>query len=362
VKEPVVELLGISPEDVRAYLRAFFKTRNEAEFRTKQVEEWLFDRHARSFDEMTNLPSNLQVELGNEFSLTALESNYVARSSDGTVKHLWRLNDGESVESVLIPTKDRLTLCLSSQVGCALGCRFCATGHFGFRRQLRPAEIVAQYSDSSRVALHDFKRPITNIVYMGMGEPLANLDSVINSLDTLHRGFRKGARRITVSTVGLIPGILKLAQRPEPFELAISLHAPLHELRLELMPIESRYPLPDLFEALHSFQRQKKRRISFEYTLIDGVNDEPKLARALADVARGLTCFVNLIPFNPIPAISEWRASSPSKIARFSEALNERGIQNAVRRPRGRDIAAACGQLRLARKTTVSDNKKTGLY
>lgn len=342
------ELLGL-PADGRAEaLAAVMERRGEPEFRRAQVEDWVFAQRARSFEEMTNLPRDLRIELAAGLSLTPLEPSYVARSRDGTIKHLWALDDGERVESVMIPTRDRLTLCLSSQAGCALGCRFCATGYFGFRRQLRAAEIVAQYRESARIAERELGRSISNVVYMGMGEPLANLDAVIASLTVLHGDFGLGARRITVSTVGLVPGILELARRPEPFELAVSLHAAVHELRLELMPIEKRYPLPELFAALREYQSRKNRRISLEYTLIDGVNDDPALADALADQAYGLTCFVNLIPFNPIPSRPEWRASSRSRIEAFGRTLETRGVRNAVRAPRGRDIAAACGQLRLS--------------
>ncbi len=342
------ELLGMQPDDIDAALAGFFEGLGEPAFRTRQVTEWIFRHRARAFHEMTNLPEGVRRALGSAFSLTPLDPVSVARSEDGTIKHLWRLGDGERVESVLIPTRERLTLCLSSQAGCALGCRFCATGYFGFRRQLGPAEIVAQYRESARVAERELERPISNVVYMGMGEPLANLDAVIASLGVLHGGFGLGARRITVSTVGLVPGILELARRPEPFELAVSLHAPLHDLRLELMPIERRYPLPELFRALRAYQSRKNRRISLEYTLIEGVNDDPALADALADIAYGLTCFVNLIPFNPIPARPEWVASPAARIRRFSAALERRRVPHAVRTPRGRDIAAACGQLRLA--------------
>ncbi len=344
------ELLAQPPEDVRAGLTEFFEKRGEPDFRVGQVEEWVFEHGVRSFAEMTSLPLDLREALETEFSLTPLEPDFVARSRDGTIKHLWRLDDGERVESVLIPTRSRLTLCLSSQAGCALACRFCATGYFGFRRHLRAAEIVAQYRDSERVAREEMGRSISNVVYMGMGEPLANLDAVIGSLRTLHGAFGLGARRITVSTVGLIPGILELARRPEPFELAVSLHAPVHDLRLELMPIEKRYPLRELFAALRTYQSYKNRRISFEYTLIQGLNDHPELADDLADLAHGLTCFVNLIPFNPIPSRPEWRASSRAQIEKFSAVLSARGVGNAVRAPRGRDIAAACGQLRLSRE------------
>ena len=344
----IPDLLGGTPSETRARLAEFIAGEGQPSFRVDQILEWAFEHRARSFADMTSLPAGLRGALGRSFSLTALDPAYVARSSDGTIKHLWALDDGEQVESVLIPTRERLTLCLSSQVGCALACRFCATGYFGFRRHLRAAEIVAQYRESALVAEAELGRPISNVVYMGMGEPLANLEPLLDSLSTLHDGFGLGARRITVSTVGLIPGILELARRPESFELAVSLHAPTHELRRELMPIERRYPINELFAALGEYQAGKNRRISLEYTLIDGINDDPSLAERLADLVYGLTCFVNLIPFNPIPARPDWHASSRGRTDRFSEVLTRREVPNAVRVPRGRDIAAACGQLRLA--------------
>jgi len=353
-----VELLDVSRRERLDRIGAVFAASGEPAYRTGQVDEWIFAHHARSFAEMTTLPDRLRRRLDEEFSLTPLEPAFVARSRDRTVKHLWRLEDGEQVESVLIPSQGRLTLCLSSQAGCALGCQFCATGHFGFRRQLRAGEIAAQYREAVRFAEEEMprragakkdERIISNVVYMGMGEPLANLDAVIASLELLHDDFGLGSRRITVSTVGLVPGILELARRPESFELAVSLHAPVHELRLELMPIEKRYPLSELFGALRAYQQQKNRRISLEYTLIEGVNDVPELAECLADLAFGLTCFVNLIPFNPIPERPDWRASPRSKIRAFAATLDRRGVGSAIRTPRGRDIAAACGQLRLAR-------------
>ncbi len=323
------------------------EARGEPSYRTEQLRRWVFDRKARSFDEATTLPRELRDALGSELSLTPLEAAHVARSRDGTVKHLWQLEDGEQIESVLIPTSDRLTLCLSSQAGCALGCVFCATGHFGFRRQLSAAEIAAQYRDSARFARSEWARAVDNVVFMGMGEPLANLEAVHGSLDVLHGGFGVGARRITISTVGLVPGILELARRPEQFGLAVSLHSPDHELRARLMPVEKRYPLPVLFEALREYARVRGRRITFEYTLIDGVNDHPELARQLADLVRGLACFVNLIPLNPIPFV-DWKPSPPHRVAAFAGRLRKDGVETAVRTPRGRDIAAACGQLRLS--------------
>jgi 23S rRNA (adenine2503-C2)-methyltransferase len=339
-------LLGLAPEAMRRVVGGWMEARGEPAYRADQVENWVYARAARSFSEATTLPTQLRSELEAAFGLTPLEAAWTARSADGTVKHLWRLEDGEQVESVLIPAGDRLTLCLSSQAGCALGCRFCATGAFGFRRQLTAAEIVAQYRDSLRFAREELDRPITNLVFMGMGEPLANAGPVFDALTVLHEGFGVGARRITVSTVGLVPGILELARRPEPFGLAVSLHAPVSELRAELMPIERRYPLPDLLAAVREYLGRKGRRVTFEYTLIEGVNDSVELADSLADIAIDLMCFVNLIPWNPIPD-RPWRSSPPDRVEAFARALHRRGVSAAVREPRGRDIAAACGQLRL---------------
>ncbi len=339
-------MLGLGPEDFSRCVGATLESLGEPAYRTAQLREWVFGHKARAFEEATNLPGSLRTLLTAEFSLTPLEPAHTARSRDGTVKHLWQLPDGERVESVLIPTSDRLTLCLSSQAGCALGCVFCATGHYGFRRQLSAAEICAQYREAARFADAEWGRGVTNVVYMGMGEPLANLDAVLTSLEVLHGGFGLGARRLTVSTVGLVPGILELGGRPEQFGLAVSLHAPEHQLRARLMPIERRYPIPELFAAIREYARVRGRRITFEYTLMDGINDDPQLARQLAGLLKGLTAFVNLIPLNPIPFV-DWRPSPPQKVAAFAGALRELGVQTAVRTPRGRDIAAACGQLRL---------------
>jgi 23S rRNA (adenine2503-C2)-methyltransferase len=261
------------------------------------------------------------------------------------VKHLWRLHDGHVVESVLIPTESRLTLCISSQAGCAMGCTFCATGWGGFDRQLSAGEIVGQYRASRRWAeAHDYG-PISNIVYMGMGEPLANRRAVHPSLTILNQGYDVGARRITVSTVGVVPGIQELAVRPEQFRLALSLHAPTSDLRAELIPLEARWPLPEVMEALRAFDEAGGRRITFEYTMIDGVNDDPALAPGVAELAREVGAHVNLIPFNPIPW-QEWGPSPQARIRAFAAILEDRGVPVTVRETRGRDIDAACGQLR----------------
>lgn len=342
----VVDLLGLPPDDLRGRIEAWMDDRGEPAYRADQLENWVFDQNARSFGEMTTLSRDLRDELDRRFSLTPLETAFTARSEDGTVKHLWGLEDGQQVESVLIPTDDRLTLCLSSQAGCALGCRFCATGSMGFHGQLDASQIAAQYRNAARFARDEMGREVTNVVYMGMGEPFANRDAVFRSLEVIHEGFGVGARRITVSTVGLVPGILEMAERPEQFGLAVSLHAPVSDVRAEIMPVERRHPLPELMDAVRTYQERKGRRVSIEYTLIEGLNDSEELAARLADLLEGLTCFVNLIPWNPIPD-RDWSPSPPERIAAFARALHRHGVSNAVRTPRGRDIAAACGQLRL---------------
>lgn len=339
------DALSLTPDELRAALRGHFAERGQPEYRARQVARWILESLARSFDEMTDLPAAERVALSDRLTLREPEEERVARSVDGTVKHLWRLADGRLVESVLIPSASRLTLCISSQAGCAMGCTFCATGWGGFERQLTAGEIVSQYRASQRWALAHDLGPVTNIVYMGMGEPLANRAALPASLTLLNQGYGLGARRITVSTVGVVPGILELAERPEQFRLALSLHAPTSELRGELIPLERRYPLPEVMAALERFEAGGGRRITFEYTMIGGVNDDLSLVAPLAELAVRIGAFVNLIPFNPIP-YRDWRASHPDRIRAFATGLERRGVAAAVRRTRGRDIDAACGQLR----------------
>jgi len=342
---PRFDLLGGTPEEVTHALTTHFRERGEPGYRVGQVREWIYRTGVRAPSEMTNLPAREREALTAHFQLEEIEEERCSQSADGTVKHLWRMPDGELVESVLIPTEDRLTLCISSQAGCAMGCTFCATGWGGFSRQLTAGEIVAQFRASRRWAEEAGLGPITNIVYMGMGEPLANRRALHPSLTTLNQGFGLAARRITVSTVGVVPGIRELAARPEQFGLAISLHAPVSALRETLIPLEKRHPLPELMAALHDFRRDKGRRVTFEYTMIGGVNDGEELAPLLASLAREVQAFVNLIPFNPI-AEQLWSPSSPDRIEFFRRTLEGGGISVAVRAPRGRDIDAACGQLR----------------
>ncbi|HIF06390.1 MAG TPA: 23S rRNA (adenine(2503)-C(2))-methyltransferase RlmN [Gemmatimonadetes bacterium] len=346
--DPKTDLLSLPPDEFEAALGDHFAARNQPAYRIEQVRKWVFDECVSNVGEMTNLPVAEREALSAAFSFVEPIADTVSRSKDGTVKHLWKLADGELVESVLIPTTDRLTLCISSQAGCAMGCTFCATGWAGFQRQLTSGEIVAQYRASRRWALeHDYGR-ISNIVYMGMGEPLSNRRALHSSLTILNEGYGVGARRITVSTVGVVPGILELAGRKEQFRLAVSLHAPESELRSQLIPLENRHPLEELMDALVRFDRAGGRRITFEYTMIRGINDAPRLASGLADLASSVDAFVNLIPFNPIP-YQDWKASRGERIEEFRSVLEARGISVAVRVPRGRDIDAACGQLRATR-------------
>ncbi len=339
------DLLSLVPSDLDVTLAAHFDARGEPRYRVAQVRRWLYEKGARDVAEMSNLPLVERAALADAFRVDEASVARVSVSGDGTTKHLWRLSDGEMVESVLIPTPRRLTLCVSSQAGCAVGCTFCATGWGGFRRQLSAGEIVAQYRASARFARERDLGGVSNIVFMGMGEPFANRKALFPALEILNTGYRVGARRITVSTVGVVPGILELARMPQQFRLALSLHSPDPALRLELIPLEKRYPLPEVMEALAAFNRAGGKRITFEYTLIRGVNDDPALIAPLAGLASQVDAFVNLIPFNPIAA-QDWKPSRPERIREFEAGLALRGVATAVREPRGRDIDAACGQLR----------------
>ena len=264
-------------------------------------------------------------------------------STDGTEKFLFRLHDGQAIETVAIPDGNRLTFCISSQAGCALQCAFCATGAMGFARNLEPFEIAGQVRE---LALLDPPLRATNVVFMGMGEPLMNWKAVDTVLTILNapKGMGVGARHITVSTVGVLPGIEALGRRPEQFRLAISIHAPSDELRRSLMPVNVKYPLADVIEAAKAFDR----RVTFEYVMLGGVNDSDTDARQLAGLARECRAFVNLIPLHPGGA-GNFTPTSAADIRRFEEQIRRAGVEVAVRRSRGTDIAAACGQLRVER-------------
>jgi 23S rRNA (adenine2503-C2)-methyltransferase len=338
------DLVGMLPDRARPALLDHFEGRGVAAYRVGQTLRRLYDHLALSVDDITELPVLERQALGEAFLWTAPALLRSQVAADRTAKHLWRMLDGELVESVLIPGRDRLTLCISSQAGCAMACTFCATGWSGYRRNLTAGEIVAQYRGTRRWAEAEGYGPITNIVYMGMGEPLMNRGPVMDSLTILNSGYGVGARRITVSTVGIIPGIDELARRPEQYKLALSLHAPNHELRGQIVPVEKKYPIPELLESLRRFEAAGGRRITFEYVMIDGVNDDPALADQLAGIAGEFHAHVNLIPFNPVPGTG-WAPSPAGRLREFAGRLEARGVNATIRTPRGQDIAAACGQL-----------------
>ena len=340
-----MDLLSMTPDGLRLALGQHFSDRDQPDYRVGQVESWLYQGLVNDFSEMTNLPLQEREALRATFKIDQPMAKLVQVSQDCTVKHLWTLRDGELIESVLIPTDRRLTLCISSQAGCAMACTFCATGWGGFKRQLTAGEIVGQYRASQSWAKkHDYGS-ITNIVFMGMGEPLANRRSLPDSLTILNQGYRVGARRITVSTVGFVPGIIALAKRPEQFGLALSLHSPNSKLREQLIPLEKQFPLQEVLRAIDHFKRDKGRRVTLEYTMIHGINDDLDLVSSLGEIAIRLDAFVNLIPFNPISQ-NDWIATKPERIAKFVNVLKSKGISVAVRETRGGDIDAACGQLK----------------
>jgi 23S rRNA (adenine2503-C2)-methyltransferase len=338
-----VNLLDLEPAAADEALRAFMAAAGEPAYRAGQVLRRLWQRPARSFDDLTELPAALRARLAEAFAMPRLALAAHQRSTDGTQKFLFRLADGQSIETVAIPDGDRLTFCISSQAGCALACAFCATGAMGFQRNLTPSEIAGQVRE---LALLDEPLRPTNIVFMGMGEPLMNWKAVSPTLTILNdpKGFGIGARHITVSTVGVLPGIVALGQRPEQFRLALSIHAPDDALRGTLMPVNIKYPLADVIDAARAFDR----RTTFEYVMLGGVNDRPEHARALARLARDCRAFVNLIPLHAGGA-GGFTPTPRDVIRRFADAVRAEGVEVAVRRSRGVDIAAACGQLRVER-------------
>lgn len=338
---PLPSLLDVTPEEARARLAAWVEARGLPRFRTDQLVRRLWVQPVAAWAGATELPAALRAALDAELPLRRLATEVTERSRDGTQKFLWRLDDGEAVESVLIPSGGRRTLCISSQAGCALGCVFCATGLMGFRRNLTPFEIAGQVRE---VVLRDPTDRPTNIVFMGMGEPLLNWPAVDVTLTILNHaeGFGIGARHITVSTVGILPGMKRLAARPEQFRLAISLHAPTPERRLALMPVQKKYDLAAVLAAAEAF----RKRITFEYVLIEGKNDTAADADALARLARRHGALVNLLPLHPggAPGLTP---TSPARIRAFADRLLRQGVEAVVRRSRGLDINAACGQLRV---------------
>lgn len=339
----MINLLNLAPDDAERALAEFFAARGVEAYRARQVVHHLWERPARDFASMSDLPLVLRQSLAEHFVIPRLTIDTRQVSLDGTEKFLFRLHDGQAIETVAIPEGNRLTLCVSSQAGCALQCAFCATGAMGFARNLEVHEIAGQVRE---LALLDPPLRPTNIVFMGMGEPLMNWKAVDVALTVLNdpRGCGIGARHITVSTVGVLPGIVALGQRPEQFRLAISVHAPSDELRRSLMPINVKYPLDDVIAAARTFTR----RVTFEYVMLRDVNDRPEHARQLARLAAECGAFVNLIPLHPGGA-QGFEPTPAADIRRFAAELRRLGVEVATRKSRGVDIAAACGQLRVER-------------
>jgi 23S rRNA (adenine2503-C2)-methyltransferase len=339
-----VNLIGLP----QAALENFFAGIGEKPFRARQLLQWIHQRNADDFDAMTDLSKGLRAKLGESATirLPALLSEQA--SKDGTIKWLFESGAGQAVETVFIPEPGRGTLCISSQVGCALDCAFCATGAQGFNRNLSTAEIVGQVNYANRVLppRPNGKPAVTNVVFMGMGEPLANYRNLLPALDLLLSDFSYGLsrRRITVSTSGIVPQIHKLGDDCN-VSLAVSLHAPNDELRNDLVPINKIYPISELLDACWAYAAKRANRfITFEYVMLRNINDSIEHAHELADLLRGKTAKVNLIPFNPFDG-NEFRRSEPKVIAAFQAALREQGIVSTTRKTRGDDISAACGQL-----------------
>ena len=334
-------LLDLSPADANRRLADWAAARKLPAYRVTQLLRRLWQAPVAAWRDATELPLSLRAELEAEWPLSRLTLDVEQHSADGTRKYLWRLADGEAIESVLIPTGSRRTLCISSQAGCALKCAFCATGTMGFRRNLTPFEIAGQVRE---LVLRDAADKPSNIVFMGMGEPLLNWPAVDVALSILNQpeGFGIGARHITVSTVGILPGMEAFARRPEQFRLAISLHAPAPEQRLRIMPVQKKYGLDQVLKAAEAF----RRRVTFEYVMIAGVNDAPADADALARHAKRLGAFVNILPLHPggAPGLVP---TAPAAIRTFAARLRSHGVEATVRRSRGLDISAACGQLKV---------------
>ncbi|MDD3982521.1 MAG: 23S rRNA (adenine(2503)-C(2))-methyltransferase RlmN [Candidatus Omnitrophota bacterium] len=313
-------------------------------FHAEQVFAWIYRKMAGTFRDMSDLPASLREYLSSDFSIYNSVVAHRLVSRDGTVKLLSELADGNMIESVLIPTERRMTGCISVQAGCGLRCAFCASGALGLERNLNCGEILEQVCRLQKEA----GGRLTHLVFMGTGEPFNNYDNLIKAVRIINskESFHIGARRITISTSGILPGIARLAGEGLQVELSVSLHAADNEIRSRLMPVNEIYPLSRLLAACRVYSRKTGRQVTFEYILIKGINSSLPNAVKLCKMLKGMGCKVNLIPLNPLPSM-EWRPPSAAETAVFSSFLRRQGIQATVRQPRGRDIEAACGQLRL---------------
>lgn len=327
-------------------LQNLVKELGQPAFRAKQLNEWIHEKNVCSFDEMTNLPVAMREKLSERFSFNVPVELVKQVSKDGSRKYLLQFADGVSVETVGMPNRNKLAVCISSQAGCAMGCAFCATGLAGLSRSLTAQEMVDQVLHVSR----DFGERVTSVVFMGQGEPFANFDATIDALRALNDpdGLAIGARHLTVSTCGVIPGIRRFAELPEQFTLAISLHSAVQGTRNQLMPGVKKYTLPRLHEAIQLYVEKTGRRPTYEFAMIDGINDTNPEMQALIDFCAGTLCHVNLIQLNNIPD-SPFRPSPIDKVETLQRRLTMHGVETTIRNSRGSDIDAACGQLKQRR-------------
>ena len=345
-------LTGLSHEELTSWL----KEQGEPAFRANQILDWMWKKKADSIDAMSNLPATLRVKLASSFRLASLTHTHTQGSADTTRKFLFKLHDGRYVESVLIPANpalyggasDRRTLCVSSQVGCAYGCKFCASGLAGFTRNLDASEIAGQVLAAEQLS----NERVDNIVFMGMGEPLANINNLLAAINliTNEKTLHLGARHLTISTSGLVPQIRQLAEHPQQIRLAISLHGATDEIRQQIMPVNRKWPLAELFDALDYWNSRKNQKLTLEYILIENINDSLEQATILARVARRLHAKVNLIPYNTVEGL-EWKRPNDKQCRAFRDILKNAGVQATLRLEKGHDIDAACGQLRLKQET-----------
>lgn len=327
-------------------LKEFFVQHGDKAFRAQQVYEWLWRKSAKDFDHMTNLSLATRELLKTHFVINFIQVDSMQRSSDGTIKNAVKLHDGLIVESVLIPTEKRITACVSSQVGCSLACRFCATARLKRMRNLNPDEIYDQVVAIQQQCELFFGRPLTNIVFMGMGEPLLNYSNVMTAIEkiTSPKGLNMASKRLTVSTVGLAKMIVKMADDGVKFNLAVSLHSALNHVRSSIMPINETNSLEELGEALKYWYKKTKKKVTYEYVVWKDINDSPEHAQALLDFCQIIPCKVNLIEYNPIDD-GEFQQASEEALNMYMDVLERNGITTRIRKSRGKDIDAACGQL-----------------
>jgi 23S rRNA (adenine2503-C2)-methyltransferase len=340
----------LEKKDIRALnkeqLKEWFIAHNEKPFRAQQVYEWIWQKSVKSFEGMTNISLETRQLLDAHFVFNHIKVDDMQRSEDGTIKNAVKLHDGRIVESVLIPTDKRITACISSQVGCSLDCTFCATARLPRMRNLNPDEIYDQVVAIKQQADEFFDRPLTNIVFMGMGEPLLNYNNVLEAIDkiTHDEGLGMSSKRITLSTVGVAKLMKKLADDNVKFNLALSLHSAIDEKRSKLMPINEKNSLADLEDALRYWYTATKRKVTYEYVVWKGVNDQREDAEALAKFCKVIPCKVNIIEYNPIDD-GPYQQAAPEAIEMYQNVLKRNGVVAKVRRSRGKDIDAACGQL-----------------